>query len=67
MNIEQYHTADLDADSLQQLQQLEQELGAVVVALEHDPEPAELNSNQLEQLQKLEQQMGKVLVAYKAH
>lgn len=67
MSIEHYQSAELDPKSLEQLQQLESKLGVVLVALEHNPEPATLDSNQLELVKALEQKMGKVLVAYQAH
>ena len=64
MSIDRYHTASLDQRSLADLQQLEQELGIVLVAVEPDPAPAQLNEEALKRLQALEQQTGKVLVAY---
>ena len=64
MSIAQYHNAELNKTSLNQLQALEQELGVILVAIEPDPEPARLSEQQLRQVQALEAQTGKVLVAY---
>ena len=64
MNINQYHTAELEDKTLKKIQQAEQKLGLVLLALEPDPAPAKLTQEQLIQLKKLEEETGKVLVAY---
>ncbi len=64
MTIDRYHTATLDQPSLTEIQQLEQELGIVLLAVEPDPLPAQLSEQALKRLQALEQHTGKVLIAY---
>jgi hypothetical protein len=66
MHLEQYHSAQLDNATLHNLQQLESELGVVLVAIEPDPAPATLTEQQLQRIQELERQTGKVLLAYTA-
>lgn len=65
MTIDRYHTANLDEGTLADIQQLEQELNVVLLAVEPDPTPAQLNEQALQKLKALEQQTGKVLLAYK--
>ena len=64
MSIEHYHTAELDESTLHAVQQLESDLGVVLVAVEPDPKPASLERAQLAKVQALEQHTGKVLLAY---
>jgi hypothetical protein len=64
MSIDRYHTATLDKNMLAGIQQLEQELGVVLVAVDPDPAPAQLGDKALQRLQAMEQQTGKVLLAY---
>jgi hypothetical protein len=64
MSIDRYHTASLDKNMLAGIQQLEQELGVVLVAVAPDPAPAQLGDEALQRLQAMEQQTGKVLLAY---
>jgi len=59
-----YHSAQLDQALLKNVQQLESELGVVLVAIEPDPQPATLSDDQLQRIRSLEQQTGKVLLAY---
>ena len=59
-----YRTAMLDKATLDTIQQLENELALVLVAIEPDPQPAMLNEEQLHRIQALEKQTGKVLLAY---
>lgn len=64
MPLANYHSAQLDREVLQNVQQLESELGVVLVAIEPDPQPATLSDEQLHRIRSLEQQTGKVLLAY---
>ena len=64
MPLANYHSAQLDQAALENVQQLETELGVVLVAIEPDPQPASLSDEQLHRIRTLEQQTGKVLVAY---
>ena len=64
MTLANYHSAQLDQGTLDNVQQLERELGVVLVAIEPDPQPAQLNDDQLERIRTLEQQTGKTLLAY---
>jgi hypothetical protein len=64
MSIDRYHTATLDKNTLTDIQQLEQELGVVLVAVAPFPAPAQLADDALQRLQAMEQQTGKVLLAY---
>ncbi len=61
-----FHTAHLDQAQLDDLQQLEQELGVTLVAMESslDGEPAELDDDQLARIRALEEKTGKVLLAF---
>ena len=65
MSIDHYHNASIDSHTLQNLQQLEDELGVILVAVEPDPAPAHLSDDQLNRLKAAEKAMGKVLLAYK--
>ena len=64
MTLAHYHSAHLDQAELENVQQLESELGVVLVAIEPDPQPAKLNDDQLERIRTLEQKTGKTLLAY---
>ena len=64
MHTDHFHSAELDAETLKSIQQLEQKLDIVVVAMEADPLPAKLNEEELALIKKLEEKTGKVLVAY---
>ena len=55
---------DLSGEQLAKLQQLERELGRVVVAVEPQTKPAELSQDELRRLQQVEREMGLILVAY---
>ncbi|HSO05841.1 MAG TPA: hypothetical protein VLW45_01265 [Pelomicrobium sp.] len=57
------HIAPLDADQLDRLRALEQELGASVVAYE-PVRFAGLSDDQVRRLQALERELGVVLLAY---
>jgi hypothetical protein len=63
MTIGHYHTAELDESMLHAVQQLEPDLGVLLVAVEPDPKPASLEEAQLVKVLALEQRTGKVLLA----
>ena len=63
--INQYHSANLDKQSLRSIKAAEEKLGVILVALEPDPAPATLTDQQLQELKQLEEKTGKILVAYK--
>jgi hypothetical protein len=56
--------ADLDKDTLAQLQAFEEEMGFYIVALAPRYELAELSAEQVEKVQAMEQKLGVVLLAY---
>lgn len=55
---------NLTGDQLAKVQQLEREIGRVVVAVEPQTTPAELTQDQLHRLQEVEKEMGLILLAY---
>lgn len=55
---------NLTGEQLAKVQQLEREIGRVVVAVEPQTTPAELSQNQLRRLQDAEKEMGLILLAY---
>lgn len=57
--------AQLSEDQLGELRQLEQELGAVVIALQPTVPVAALSDAQVARLQEIERRMGLVLLAVK--
>ena len=65
MQLDHYHTATLDKESIKALQDLEKELNVDLVAFEADPEIAQLTGQQLDQIRAFEEKTGKVLIAYK--
>ena len=56
--------AKLSEKELDRIQTMEEELGALVVALEPQYKMASLEEDQLEQLRELEESMGVILLAY---
>lgn len=56
--------ADLDQDTLAQLQAFEEEMDLYVVALAPRYKLAELSAEQIEKVQAMEQKLGVVLLAY---
>jgi hypothetical protein len=56
--------ARLDEVSLNKLKQMEEALGAVIVAFETSYPLAELSDEQVNKLQQLEQELGVTLIAY---
>jgi len=57
--------AHLKKDQINKLQELEKELGKVVIAYEPEPTFARLSEEQLKRVQEVEQELGLILVAYK--
>lgn len=60
----QYQVKQLDHEALQKVQELEQELGAAIVAYQQLSDPAELSSQELDKLQDLEEDLSTILIAY---
>jgi hypothetical protein len=56
--------AKLEESQLNKVQELEEELGTYVVALEPYVRLAELSEEQIQKLQAMEQDLGVVLLAY---
>lgn len=56
--------ADLDQETLSQLQAFEEEMGFYLVALAPRYKVAELSAEQVEKVQSMEQKLGVVLLAY---
>lgn len=57
--------AALDDDGLKKLQNMEESLGTLILALEPHYQMAELSEDQIKKLQSLENELGVVLIAYK--
>lgn len=58
--------AALDPSALDEIRNLEKEMGKVLVALDPAPAYADLTKEQLEKLRAAEQRLGVVMVAYDA-
>jgi hypothetical protein len=56
--------ANLDEAGLKKVQQMEDSMGTLIIALEPHIPLAELTEEQVETLNALEQQLGVVLIAY---
>ena len=56
--------ANLDEAGLQKVQQMEESMGTLIIALEPHIPLAELTEDQVETLNTLEQELGVVLIAY---
>ena len=56
--------ADLHDADLKKVQQLEEQMGTLIIALEPQIPLAELSEAQLERLNSLENELGVVLIAY---
>lgn len=56
--------ADLDEAGLKRIQQMEEAMGTLIVALEPHIPLAELSEDQVEKLKTLEDELGVVLIAY---
>lgn len=57
--------ARLNKDGITKLQELEKELGKIVIAYENESVYADLNQDQLRRMQELEKELGVTLIAYK--
>lgn len=57
--------ASLDEDGIKRIQQMEESLGTLILALEPHYPLAELTDDQVKRLQELEKELGVVLLAYK--
>jgi len=60
----EYAPAAVDAAQLEEIKQLEQQLGKVIVAVEPAAEYASLTTEELTAIRKAEQKLGLVMVAY---
>lgn len=56
--------ANLDEKSLKRVQQMEDQMGTLIIALEPHIPLAELSDDQVKMLNSLEEELGVVLVAY---
>ncbi len=57
--------ANLDEASIKRIQQMEEAMGALIVALEPQFPLADLSEEQVKKLQELENELDVVLIAYK--
>ena len=57
--------ANLDQTAVERLQQLEQELGVELIALEPGPDFARLDRDQIARLRAAEDEFGTVLIAFR--
>lgn len=57
--------ANLDEESLARIQDLEEQFGTVILAVEPRYAAAQLNEDQLKRLKALEQDLDVILIAYK--
>lgn len=57
--------ARLNKDQITKLQELEKEIGKIIIAYEPAVPVARLSEDQLKQIQQVEQDLGLLLVAYK--
>jgi hypothetical protein len=64
MKTKKMKMANLDEESLKRLQQLEQEYGNVILALEPYYPLAKLSDEKIARLKELEQDLGVVLLAF---
>lgn len=56
--------ANLDEDGVKRIQQMEESLGTLILALEPHYPMAELTEDQVKKLQELEKELGVILLAY---
>ncbi len=56
--------ASLDDEGIKRIQQMEESLGTLILALEPHYPLAELSDEQIKKLQELERELGVVLLAY---
>jgi hypothetical protein len=64
MNTAHVEYPNLTGEQLAKVQQLEREIGRVVVAVQPQTTTAELAPDQLRRLQEVEKEMGLILLAY---
>ena len=64
MTAKRMKIANLDEADLRKVQQLEEQMGTLIIALEPQIPLAELNEAQLEMLNSLENDLDVVLIAY---
>ena len=57
--------ARLNKDAISKVQELEKEIGKIVIAYEPESIYAPLSEDQLRRIQSLEQELGVILIAYK--
>ena len=57
--------AKLNKEGITKLQELEKELGKIVIAYENESVYADLTPDQLKMMQDLENDLGVILIAYK--
>jgi hypothetical protein len=57
--------ANLDEEGIKRVQQMEEAMGALIVALEPHFPLAELSDEQVKKLQEIEKELEVVLIAYK--
>lgn len=65
MEIQCVRIADLEESQVRKVQDLESELGVVVLVFRPGCQWADLNREQLEKLQSVEKDLGMILLAYK--
>jgi len=64
MTVRRMRIANLDEKSLKRVQQMEDQMGTLIIALEPHIPLAELSDDQVKMLNSLEEELGVVLVAY---
>lgn len=64
--ITEFAPAKVDDNQLEKIQNLEQHLGKIVVAIEPKQQFARLTQEQLSELRSAEQELGVVMVAYES-
>jgi hypothetical protein len=64
MTVRRMRIADLDEKSLKRVQQMEEQMGTLIIALEPHIPLAELSEDQVKRLNSLEEELGVVLIAY---
>ncbi len=60
----QYQPAQISDEDLQTIQNMENDMDKVIVAVEPEPKFAELSESELANLQQAEQKLGVVMLAY---
>lgn len=67
MDIEKRYANYIDPNGVDELQKLEKELGATILAYSTPPKPANLSKDQLQKIEELETKLCVRLVAYNTH